>query len=224
MSAPSKYRHAYLMGTLLLLIGLGPFFEGAAWGAAAVRILLLASLGAAAFSCASSRRQLMAYAAIGVPAIASGTIWWATEAELVRYVYFVSSAACCVFVVVLILRQIIRAERISSDTIYGAVAVYLLLGLLWTFAFAVLEVTARGSFDFGERVVAAEGGIGLIRQMLGFSYTTLTTLGYGNIAPMTPRADALATMEAIVGQIYLAVLVARLVGLHVGQAMLKAGR
>jgi len=212
------------MATLLLLIGLGPFLEGAAWGAASVRVLLLASLCAAVFSCASSRRQLVAYMALAVPAVASGAIWWATEAEFIRYVYFVSSSACCVFVVVLILRQIIQARTISSDTIHGAVAVYLLLGLLWTFAFAVLEVAARGSFDFGDRLVAGEGGIGLIRQLLGFSFTTLTTLGYGNISPMTPRADALATLEAIVGQLYLAVLVARLVGMHVGQAMENSRR
>ena len=186
-----------------------------------MRILLLASLAAAVLSCASRRRQLWTYAVIGIPTIASGAVWWATDSTMARSIYLLSSAACCLFVAVLILREVMRAERVSADTIYGSLAVYLLLGLLWGLVFTVQEVHARGSFDFGVRG-SPTGDIDLLRDMIGFSYTTITTLGYGNIAPANPRADALATLEAIVGQIYLTVLVARLVGIQVSQSMQRS--
>ena len=57
-----------------------------------------------------------------------------------------------------------------------------------------------------------------IERLIGFSYTTLTTLGYGNIAPATRQADALTTLEAMVGQIYVAIVIARLVALQITQS------
>ncbi len=96
------------------------------------------------------------------------------------------------------------------NTSCGSLSVYLLLGLLWAFAFALLESAVPGSFSGIER------GMGFTdyKRFFGFSFVTLTTLGYGNVVPLTPRADALAVAEAIVGQIYLTVLVARLVALN----------
>ena len=113
-----------------------------------------------------------------------------------------------------LMRSIFRSEdRITGDTLCGAASVYLLLGLIWTMVFSILEKTAPGSFRFAGQVGSAEQ----FDRFLGFSYTTLTTLGYGNVAPATPQADALATIEAIVGQFYLAVVIARFVALQIVQ-------
>jgi hypothetical protein len=105
-----------------------------------------------------------------------------------------------------------QGDRVSSDTIYGALAGYLLLGVTWTFAFSLLESLQPGSFS--GMAPEAGGASASIRQFVGYSFVTLTTLGYGNIVPTNARADALAIWEAIVGQVYLTVLVARLVALN----------
>jgi voltage-gated potassium channel len=89
--------------------------------------------------------------------------------------------------------------------------IYLLLGLSWALLYAFLNRIAPGSFS-GMQHTALE------LQVWEFVYTsfvTLTTLGYGDISPMTPIARSLAYMEAIVGQFYLAVLVASLVGTYI---------
>jgi hypothetical protein len=112
-----------------------------------------------------------------------------------------------------ILAHVLRTGRVTADKIYGAICVYLLIGYSWTFAYALLEEILPGSFapagaistDYIERVM----------QLRYFSFTTLTTLGYGDIVPLSPPARTLATLEAVMGQMYLTVLVARLVGLHI---------
>jgi len=104
--------------------------------------------------------------------------------------------------------------RITRDTLYQAVSVYLLLGLVGAMAYALLEVVNPGSFHFGDNTIASDARLD---RFLGFSFTTLTTLGYGNISPATPKADALATFQAVAGQIYIAVVIARLVAIEIGQ-------
>jgi hypothetical protein len=109
----------------------------------------------------------------------------------------------------------LRPERIADHDgqIFAAICVYLLLGYAWTFAYAIVEELDPGSFvalsntprEYVDRVL----------EMRHFSFMTLTTVGYGDIVPRSSAARTLAGIEAITGQIYLTVLVARLVGLHI---------
>jgi hypothetical protein len=108
---------------------------------------------------------------------------------------------------------------VTIETICAALAVYLFLGLIWVFAYNLLEVVEPGSFSFG----AGGDDESPFSRFIGFSFVTLTTLGYGNISPMNPRADALSYTEAIIGQIYLTVLVARLVAMELLHTQRKHG-
>ena len=114
------------------------------------------------------------------------------------------------------------ARGVRPDTILAAATTYLVLGTAWALAFCVLEYLEPGSFDFpfGDPVPDPDA---ILARLFGFSFTTLTTLGYGNIAPATARADALANSEAMAGQAYLAIVVARLVGLHMAASMEQTG-
>jgi hypothetical protein len=88
----------------------------------------------------------------------------------------------------------------------------MLIALMWAFLYMILERVSSGSFSFPE--------IGFREESIRFEYfsfITITTLGYGDIKPLTNRASALALNEAVVGQMYLVVLVAWLVGMHVSQ-------
>jgi voltage-gated potassium channel Kch len=120
---------------------------------------------------------------------------------------------------VVILLSITKNNKVTTDTIYGAICVYLLIGIIWLELFSIVEMIEPGSFlSGGENVVKLTGEFHSrpgFNNLLYFSFVTLTTLGYGDIAPATPLAKALSSLEAVVGQLFIAVLIARLVGMHI---------
>jgi hypothetical protein len=118
------------------------------------------------------------------------------------------------FIVIIILSFIFREQEVTINVIYGAIVVYLLIAIMWAFVYSVLEGINPGSFAIGE------GQIEVSRLLfVYYSFVTITTLGYGDITPVTAPANSFALIEAVTGQIYLVVLVARLVGMHIAQSM-----
>jgi hypothetical protein len=126
--------------------------------------------------------------------------------------FFVPGLLFCIFVVVHLLRFILRAPRVDSEVLCAGVAGYLMLGLLWSLAYLLVARLVPDSFVF---TVGPAGG----QSMKGFtgvyySFITLTTVGYGDIVPSSGAARMLAMTEAIAGTLYMAVMVARLVSLY----------
>ena len=115
------------------------------------------------------------------------------------------------YVTYALLRHVIRADRVDAEMIYGAVACYLLLGLIWTMLYTAIETLQPGSFA----LAATNEDAQLWDDLLYYSFVTLTTLGYGDVLPLSPRVRSLAVLEAITGVFYVAILVARLVSLHI---------
>jgi hypothetical protein len=111
-----------------------------------------------------------------------------------------------------ILRIITKSEKVTRETIFAAVVAYLLIALMWAFLYMILELTSPGSYSFPDWASRGE-----TMRFEYLSFVTITTLGYGDITPVTDKASALVIIEAVVGQIYLVVLVAWLVGMHVSQ-------
>ena len=104
----------------------------------------------------------------------------------------------------------LRSERVTGDTLCGAIAVYLMIGLTWSLGHGLLEYLRPGSYH----VLAGGPRPATSKDLLYFSYVTLATLGYGDVVPAADGARSLAVLEALGGTIYLAILVARLIGLH----------
>ena len=102
-----------------------------------------------------------------------------------------------------------EVEEVDTNLICGGIAVYLLLGITWALSYRVIEQLNPGSFS-----LAAPNGDPAWSEILYFSYTTLTTLGYGDIVPLKPFARIWAMMETVTGTLYIAILVARLVSLY----------
>jgi hypothetical protein len=121
------------------------------------------------------------------------------------------------FTAIMILSYLFREDQITGDMIMGAICVYFLFGLIWAFVYSTLEILQPGSFQMSQEQVGQTA-------FTYYSYVTLTTLGYGDITPISTPARSLALLEAMMGQLYLAVLVARLVGLHISQSMMKKSR
>jgi hypothetical protein len=115
------------------------------------------------------------------------------------------------FTAFMFLSYFFRADKITGDMIMGVICVYFLIGLIWADVFFILEILQPGSFKMPpEQVGQATFGY--------YSYVTLTTLGYGDITPVSESARSLSLLEAVMGQLYIAVLIARLVGIHVAQS------
>ena len=109
-------------------------------------------------------------------------------------------------------RFIFQSPQVTRDVIAAAVVIYLLMALMWSYAYALLESYQPGSFSYQEGLARSP------RQFfLYYSFVTLTTLGYGDITPLTEKAKSLTIMEAVVGQVYLVVVLAWLVGMHVSR-------
>lgn len=113
------------------------------------------------------------------------------------------------FVISLLIKFIFKEKQITTELIFAAVVVYLLMALMWSFAYSILNYFYPGSFS------VSEGATRDAFQYIYFSFVTITTLGYGDVAPLTQKASSLAILEAVTGQIYLVVVVAWLVGMHV---------
>jgi hypothetical protein len=115
-----------------------------------------------------------------------------------------------------ILAHVFKSTRITRETIAGAICAYLLIGAMWAHVFSIVENVSPGSFADNSIEADAASGPEPIRDQADrftyFSFVTLTTLGYGDMTPLTRPAKNLAALEAIFGQLYLAVLIARLVG------------
>ncbi|MGD9031503.1 MAG: ion channel [Desulfobacteraceae bacterium] len=111
----------------------------------------------------------------------------------------------------IILLHLFSEDNITGDMIMGAICVYFLMGLVWAFVYSTLEFFQPGSFQMPQ---------GTVNQatFTYYSYVTLTTLGYGEITPISAPARSFALLEAMMGQLYLAVLIARLVGIHIAQS------
>lgn len=113
----------------------------------------------------------------------------------------------------LIMWRTLRRSDVTVDTIAGAACVYVLLAVVWGNLYMLVEFFHPGSFQIP--AVWRMGPAGDPTAALAyFSFVTLTTVGYGDITPQWPGAGGLAAAEAVVGQLYLAITIARLVGLH----------
>jgi voltage-gated potassium channel len=127
------------------------------------------------------------------------------------------------FLIVELARHLLRPETVSFDTLCASLCVYLLIGLIWTNIYVIVETRAPRSIvstiDSGRQSGTSDSELERLIHMLYFSFSTLTSVGYGDVVPRTNIARMLAVTEALVGQCYLLVMVSRLVGLHVAQAM-----
>lgn len=133
------------------------------------------------------------------------------------YVFFFYNA-------IVILLALLSRQKISFDDLAGAVSAYLLLGLSGAFVFAFFDLISPNSIAASSSVVPeaqSPHGLESLVDYIYFSFTCLTTLGFGDLVPVTAPTRVFAYLEAVIGQIYLTILVARLVGLHLVGAAIK---
>jgi len=218
-----RHRFLLLLIALLLLFALYPFLEQevaeAQHVSAFFTVILIAGLYAV-----SRNRTILALAV--VLAVGMLSVQWLVHAQHVDPTNIAISRGFgflfFLLTTVVILSDVLKSETVTADKIYGAICAYLMLGLMWAFLFCMIEVLHPGAFlEEGHLVAAGKPGLpqfAMINSLTYYSMSTLTTLGYGDILPKAAPARALSNLEAITGQMYLTILIARLVGMHISHS------
>ena len=187
------------------------------WSSTIIDACFLAVLGSAGYSAVDSRRMLAVVLLLGFAAITLVGLRAVGDPDLWAAPAFFALGVFLVVVNSALLVDVIGAGQgrgVSRGLIAGAASVYLLMAFTFSvwyrFALAVNPGAFAGAVD-------VESGLH-VNSMLYFSFVTLTTVGYGDITPVGGGVRMLAIFEALAGQLYLTLLVARLVGIHISQA------
>jgi len=174
-------------------------------------------------ACTSKPSHLLIALMLAVPAVAFDWVETFGFGFGLPYPELAFGAAFLVYTAAVIIGRILRSEAVSFDTISGAIAAYLLLGIAWSLMYSLVQAVDPSAIQLPETTMLASSvGAEDAAHMHGgaflyFSFVTLTTLGYGDILPVSAAARSLASLEAVLGQIYLTVLVAHLVGMNISQ-------
>ena len=208
-------RFLFLLVSIILMFTLRPFLEGFVGIGILVDIFATLVLLSGIYAASSSKRILYLALLIAIPTILANWVNNFVEAPSLFLASNIFSGSFFAFMAVVILNYLFREKQITVDVIAGAICAYFLIGLVWASVFSILELMQPGSFEIPQSLHAESD------PFTYYSYVTLTTLGYGDITPLTAQARSFSLLEAIIGQLYLATLVARLVSINILQSMEK---
>jgi hypothetical protein len=199
----------YLFFTLLALIALAPFVE-AQYGGLLIRYMISVLVMLAAV--AAVGRSIVSFTVVlAMAAPAMVFRWLALRGGDATYIDLALRLDAGVYAatIALLLRYVFDRQVLTSDRLWGAAAAYLMIGVLWNYFYAIID-------RFGEPAFAVRGKSEVmhLNDLLYFSFGTLTTSGFGDIVPVTGIAQTAAMIEGIVGQLFMAILIARLVGVY----------
>jgi len=205
-------RYSFLLTSMFLMIGLRPFLDDL------VRVELLADIF---FSCvlmsgiyALSKNPIalrislflvLAIAGLKISHHFSQSTNFHT-AELALSALFFAQ------MLIMILKHLLIEQDITADMVMGGACAFILLGLIWAYAYYLLEICHPNSFKAADQLGDD------IADFIYYSFVTLTSLGYGDILATSKQARSLTILEAIVGQLYLAIMISRLVSLHLSES------
>jgi len=206
-------RYTLLLLVLVGFIGMQPLLQGrGALVDGALTLFLLASMWASGGK--RWRRALRIVLGIAVVLVLWGRN--AGDHEVLAISEYLLWTVFHGFICISLLTMVFRSPMVTIDVVSGGVAGYLLLGITWCGLYAGLEKLAPGSFS-GIRDSGVESGA--LLEFVYFSFTTLTTLGYGDILPESGFARSLALLEAIAGVMFTAILISALMSRYLAYAI-----
>jgi len=208
-------RFSVLLGALLLMAVLNPLMEE--FGLLRAQLVLNTSFSvlviAGLYAISGKKRRF--YLAI-VLAVATCIAGWYDESHQTGQSEVILQTCVVLFLLTLlftILQRVLLNEKVTSQKIYGALCAYLIFGYAWASLYTLADYLHPNSFT---------NNLHGYHDLLYYSLITLATVGYGDITPVSSIARSLAVLEAITGQFYLAVMIARLVGLHIVHSETKS--
>ena len=228
-----KYRFYILLGALSALLFITPLvgeFVPTAMPTLSrvfMTLLFIFMLMSSVVAVAETRFTTRVAASLAVPLVILESLQILHPTNPILVSAYLLAIVFLGYVVGVLVRYLFKTEEVSTNTICAAICAYLLLGILWAMVLSSVAVISPSAFAHP----GADAQPALIRfgdedsvDAMYFSFVTLTTLGYGDIVPTSATSKMLVAMEAIMGQLFLAVLVARLVGLHIAYAAAEKQR
>src|SRR5213076_3152676 len=207
-----RFSTVQLLIALALFFICAPFVEEIKGGPLILSFLFSLVLLAGIVAVADRKRVLVIALVLAIPAIAGRWINHFRPHLVPPAVFLVAGLVLVAFVVVNLLRFVLRAPSVNTEVLCASISAYLMLGLMWTMAYWLVDqLTPEGAFSFNTNAgTHSMNGF----NAFYFSFVTLSTVGYGDITPVSKVARWLAAMEAMTGLLYVAVLIARLVSLY----------
>jgi voltage-gated potassium channel len=207
-----RFSMARLLIALALLFFLVPLVEEIKGGDLIVSGLLSLVLISAVVAVANHYRTLIIALLLIIPALVGRWVNHFQPHLIHPAIFLVAGIGLVAFVVINLLRFVLRAASVDTEVLWASISAYLMLGLIWTMAYWLVEALSPGAFAFNTTTGAKETMEGF--NAFYFSFITLSTVGYGDITPVSKVARMLAATEAMTGLLYVAVLIARLVALY----------
>jgi len=205
----------FLLGTIVLMLALRPFLEGYTRVGLLTDIFFGLILLSGIYAFSQQGKTFFVALVVAIPALLLEATSHFLVSEPIVIIKRIVFALFLAYLLVIILSHIFKAKKVTEDLITGAICTYFLLGMVWAFVFYLLELARPGSFSFA---ITFQQDVG---SFIYYSFITLATVGYGDIVPLTSPARSLAVLEAVTGQLYLAVTIARLVGVQASQSRVK---
>jgi hypothetical protein len=218
LRAPLEYRYGTLFMSLLLLLSLPALLpERLEILGTSIVFTLVVSAGVGAV--AETQRRFLTALLIAAPALLLFWVGPSLGTKLPVVLGDILLVAFLAYAAATILNRVLQADQVDAETIYGAVCVYFLFAALWGVLYVLVEILAPGSFNLPDSLNLTAGSRFDAGPMMYYSFVTITTLGYGDITPATELTRLLALLEAVLGQLYLVILIARLVGLYTAREL-----
>ena len=211
-------KYSQLLGIIIVLFILGPNFEGKT-GQITIAAVFLGTI--IAIIRTFNLKQGFFFLLLILAGGAFGLDLYSTiqpnseQNKLLMLLVQVIYSLFLIAALVTINRKIFLVKKVNSDTIKGGISVFFLIGIVWALFYSIIATLDPQAFS------QSGDNIDLFDSIFYFSFTTLTTLGYGDITPVSDIARTLANLEAIVGMMYPAIYIARLVSLYTAQELIK---
>jgi hypothetical protein len=213
---PSRYSAAQFLIALVLLLCVSPLLNDLAQGSLIEAVLMTVVLVSAVPAVGGSRRNVLIAGLLAVPAAAGKWLHHLRPDKFPSELFLVAAIVFAVFVIAHHLRFILGTVEVDSQVLCAGVSTFLMLGLVWTFAYLLLASVDPASFVMQMEPGASQplSGFGA----LYFSFDTLCGAGLGEVKPTSNVARMLTLLEAMTAMFYIAILISRLVALHAGRA------
>ncbi|HEX5397470.1 MAG TPA: potassium channel family protein [Verrucomicrobiae bacterium] len=215
-----RFSAVEFLGALVLMLFTAPFVENLKNGETIDSALMTLVLVSGVLAVGRNRRTLLLAAVLMLPAVLSRWVHHFRQDALTLEVHHVAALVFIAFVEIRLLHFIFRARRVDSEVLCAGISGYLLLGVLWMLAYMLVSGLNPNPGDaahpaaFAFNVGTSPAGPLPIFDAYYFSFITLSTVGYGDITPVTHAARTLAMAEAMTGTLYVAVLISRLVAMY----------
>jgi hypothetical protein len=206
-----RFSIAYFLTILILMIFASPFVGHSRTGAIIESVLVTLVLLSAVLV-VGGRLKMLIGLILAVPALLCDWLSYFLPHLPFPELFRAFGLMFLGFVVIQFLRYIVRAPRVDFEVLCAGIATYLLLGLFWSFAYVLLDYWVPDSFVYPIGPVVDHSMEGF--NALYFSFITLSTVGFGDIVPVSSMARMMAMSEAVFGMFYVTLMIARLVSLY----------